>query len=73
MGLNDQTNVHFLNLPFYETGGVKKGLLTDRDISIVVDLLRKIQPHQIYAAGDLSDRTARTVPASRPYWRQCMS
>ena len=55
MGLNDQTNVHFLNLPFYETGGVKKGLLTDRDISIVVDLLRKIQPHQIYAAGDLSD------------------
>ena len=55
MGLNDRTNVHFLNLPFYETGGVKKGLLTDRDISIVVDLLRKIQPHQIYAAGDLSD------------------
>lgn len=30
-------------------------MLTDRDISIVVDLLRKIQPHQIYAAGDLSD------------------
>ena len=49
------SHVHFLNLPFYETGGVKKGLLTDKDIQIVVDLLREIKPHQIYAAGDLSD------------------
>lgn len=54
-GLNDQTNVHFLNLPFYETGSVKKGCVGEEDIQIVVDLLRKIQPHQIYAAGDLSD------------------
>lgn len=55
MGLTDPLHVHFLNLPFYETGGVKKGLLTDKDIQIVVDLLREIKPHQIYAAGDLSD------------------
>lgn len=55
MGLTDPSHVHFLNLPFYETGGVKKGLLTDKDIQIVVDLLREIKPHQIYAAGDLSD------------------
>ena len=55
MGLTDPSHVHFLNLPFYETGGVKKGLLTDKDIQIVVDLLREITPHQIYAAGDLSD------------------
>ena len=54
-GLNDETNVHFLNMPFYETGGVKKGMLTDVDIQLVVDLLRKVKPHQIYAAGDLSD------------------
>ena len=54
-GLTDPSHVHFLNLPFYETGGVKKGLLTDKDIQIVVDLLREIKPHQIYAAGDLSD------------------
>ncbi len=54
-GVNDQTNVHFLNLPFYETGGLKKGELTQTDINIIVDLLRKVQPHQIYAAGDLSD------------------
>ncbi len=55
MGLNDKTNVHFLNLPFYETGGVKKGLLTDADISRVVALLQELKPDQIYAAGDLSD------------------
>lgn len=54
-GLNDDTNVHFLNLPFYETGSVKKGAISQADIDIVIDLLRKIQPHQIYAAGDLSD------------------
>ena len=54
-GLDDTTNVHFLNMPFYETGGIKKSRLGEADIQIIVDLLRKIQPHQIYAAGDLSD------------------
>lgn len=46
---------HFLNMPFYETGGSRKKSLTDEDVEIVVSLLRDIQPHQIYAAGDLSD------------------
>lgn len=55
IGLNDRTNAHFLNLPFYETGGIKKGKLTDEDIDIIKDLLRQIKPHQIYAAGDLTD------------------
>ena len=55
LGLNDRTNAHFLNLPFYETGGIKKGELTAKDINIIVDLLRKVKPHQIYLAGDLSD------------------
>ena len=54
-GLNDETNAHFLNLPFYETGGIKKGELGKADIDIVVKLLREIKPHQIYAAGDLTD------------------
>ncbi len=54
-GLNDETNAHFLNLPFYETGGIKKGELGDADIEIVVKLLREVKPHQIYAAGDLTD------------------
>lgn len=55
LGLNDRTNAHFLNLPFYETGGIKKGKLGSDDISIVVALLREIKPDQIYAAGDLTD------------------
>lgn len=55
IGLNDRTNAHFLNLPFYETGGIKKGALGDADIEIVKELMRRIKPHQIYAAGDLTD------------------
>lgn len=54
-GLNPDTNTHFLNLPFYETGGIKKGALSRADIDIIVELLRRIKPHQIYAAGDLAD------------------
>ncbi len=55
IGLDDRTNAHFLNLPFYETGGIKKGQLTDADIEIVKKLMQEVKPHQIYAAGDLTD------------------
>ena len=48
-------NIHFLDMPFYETGRVKKRPLGEDDVRIVAELLQKIQPHQIYAAGDLSD------------------
>lgn len=54
-GLNDETNTHFLNLPFYETGGIKKGERTQADIDIIIKLLQKVKPHQIYLAGDLAD------------------
>ena len=54
-GLNPDTNAHFLNLPFYETGGIRKSPFTEEDINIVANLLREVKPHQIYAAGDLSD------------------
>ena len=47
--------MHFQDLPFYETGRVRKKPLTEEDIQITLDLLRLIEPHQIYAAGDLSD------------------
>ncbi len=50
-----EKNVHFLDLPFYETGTVKKAPAGEADIQITMDFLRKLQPHQIYAAGDLSD------------------
>ncbi len=46
---------HFLDMPFYETGRVRKKPLSEEDIQIIVDLLQRIHPHQIYAAGDLSD------------------
>jgi glucosamine-6-phosphate deaminase len=53
-GLAEQ-NIHFLDMPFYETGRVTKKPLSPRDIDIIVELLEKVQPHQVYAAGDLSD------------------
>ena len=48
-------NMHFMNMPFYETGRVKKKPLSEEDIQLTVELLNEIRPHQIYAAGDLSD------------------
>jgi glucosamine-6-phosphate deaminase len=53
-GLKDE-NIHFLDLPFYETGLRKKNELSDQDVDIVVDIMQKIKPHQVYAAGDLAD------------------
>ncbi len=47
--------LHFLDMPFYETGRVKKKPLSEADVKLIVDLLQRIQPNQIYAAGDLSD------------------
>lgn len=54
LGLPD-SNVHFLDLPFYETGTIKKNSLSDADIEIMCNLIEEIKPHQIYAAGDLAD------------------
>ena len=48
-------NVHFLNLPFYETGTIKKGNLSQDDLAIMKSIIDAVKPHQIYAAGDLAD------------------
>ena len=53
-GVKDE-HLHFLDLPFYQTGRVKKSPISSADINITLELLREVQPHQIYAAGDLSD------------------
>ena len=50
-----EERVHFLEMPFYETGGVKKKPLGCEDIEIIKNLLQEVKPHQIFAAGDLSD------------------
>ena len=48
-------HIHFLNLPFYETGTIKKGPLSQADVDIVKALLEEVKPQQIFAAGDLAD------------------
>jgi len=54
IGLKDE-NAHFLDMPFYETGQVKKNPIGEEDINIVTEIISKIKPHQIFAAGDLAD------------------
>ena len=53
-GIPDE-RAHFLDMPFYETGRVRKRPIGEEDVRLTVDLLRRIEPHQVYAAGDLSD------------------
>ncbi len=54
VGIPDD-HVHFLDMPFYETGTVKKKPVGEEDVQIIMDMLQEIKPHQVYAAGDLSD------------------
>ncbi|MBL9141487.1 MAG: glucosamine-6-phosphate deaminase, partial [Phycisphaerae bacterium] len=77
--------IHFLDLPFYETGTVRKKPLTEADIERIADLLERVKPHAIYAAGDLSDphgthrvclaaiTTALHRLAERPWLRDCVT
>ncbi|WDF76845.1 glucosamine-6-phosphate deaminase [Mucilaginibacter sp. KACC 22773] len=53
-GLPDD-HIHFMALPFYETGKTKKNTVGEEDIQLTIDLLQKIKPHQIFAAGDFAD------------------
>ncbi|AYL97694.1 glucosamine-6-phosphate deaminase [Mucilaginibacter celer] len=53
-GLEDD-HIHFMALPFYETGKTKKNSVGEEDILLTIDLLQKIKPHQIFAAGDFAD------------------
>lgn len=50
-----EENIHFLDLPFYETGRVKKMPIGEEDLRITMELLTRVKPQQVYAAGDLSD------------------
>ena len=54
VGLKDD-QIHFMDLPFYETGTIEKKPLGPADIQLTMDLIEKIKPHQIFAAGDLAD------------------
>jgi glucosamine-6-phosphate deaminase len=54
VGLTDE-QIHFQNLPFYETGTIEKKPMGEADVQITIDLLNNIQPQQIYCAGDFAD------------------
>ncbi|WP_121355298.1 glucosamine-6-phosphate deaminase [Flavisolibacter nicotianae] len=54
VGIKEE-GIHFLNLPFYETGTIEKAPMGEADIQLTIDLLREVKPHQVYAAGDLAD------------------
>ena len=54
LGLSD-SNTHFLKLPFYESGSVMKNEVNENDQRLMNEIILKIKPHQIYAAGDLAD------------------
>lgn len=53
-GLPDE-QIHFLDMPFYETGSSRKRPLGTKDIELVQGIIEEIRPHQVYAAGDLAD------------------
>ena len=55
LGLENKKKIHFLDMPFYRRGQKKRKDISKNDIGIVKGLIKKIKPHQIYAAGDLSD------------------
>jgi glucosamine-6-phosphate deaminase len=76
-------NLHFLDMPFYETGTVRKKPLGEEDVRLVRELIERVQPHQIYAAGDLSDPhgthrvclqailAALAAVKDKPWYRDC--
>ena len=51
----DNSHVHFLDLPFYESGKIEKLPMTEQDVLPIQQLLSEIQPHQVFVAGDLAD------------------
>ncbi len=50
-----EENIHFQNLPFYETGTIEKKPMGEEDVQLTMQLLREVKPHQVFAAGDLAD------------------
>ena len=69
-GLDDETNVHFLNLPFYESGGIKKLPSSQIDVDIIKDFLESIKPDQVYMAGDWPTRTALIKSVRKLQWKR---
>ncbi|HEY6091441.1 MAG TPA: glucosamine-6-phosphate deaminase [Gemmatimonadales bacterium] len=60
------SSARFLDLPFYQTGEVRKRPLGEDDIAIVLKLFEDVKPDLVFVAGDLSDPhgTHRTCKAA---------
>lgn len=54
VGIPDK-NIHFQNLPFYETGTIEKNPMSEADVELTIELLREVKPQQVFCAGDLAD------------------
>ncbi|MDQ6610469.1 MAG: glucosamine-6-phosphate deaminase [Bacteroidota bacterium] len=54
VGIKEE-GIHFLNLPFYETGTIEKAPMSEADVRITMEILRAVKPQQVFAAGDLAD------------------
>lgn len=54
VGIKDE-NIHFQDLPFYETGSIEKKPMSEKDVKLTMELLRQIKPQQVYCAGDFAD------------------
>jgi glucosamine-6-phosphate deaminase len=50
-----EEDLHFLDLPFYRTGTIAKKPVGEEDVAIIIELLRRVGPQQVYVAGDLAD------------------
>lgn len=50
-----EEHLHFLDLPFYRTGTIAKNPVSDEDVRIIRELIERVDPQQVYIAGDLSD------------------
>jgi glucosamine-6-phosphate deaminase len=50
-----ESRIHFMHLPFYETGTIEKKPLSEKDIKLTMELLRQLRPQQVYCAGDFAD------------------
>ncbi|MBN1697480.1 MAG: glucosamine-6-phosphate deaminase [Spirochaetales bacterium] len=78
-----EERLHFLNMPFYRDRHLKKREPGKEDIRLIADLLDRVKPHQVYAAGDLTDPHGthiicfRAIEAAfkqlktRPWYRDC--
>ena len=53
-GINSD-HIHFLDLPFYESGKIEKLPMMENDVIPIQKLIAEVQPHQIYVAADLAD------------------